>query len=191
MLKEPRHQHTSTIVTKESVEKDASPIWHTYMLHLNMFKVNAFLDLTGMHELHSMKLNTKLWQLQVRPRLCFQQALLHVAVIAVWLKSLNTRVYMCIQQISTPTHTHTHQGLSQKAKEQFQDTSDNTCSSLTAWPASLAAGTTCFFMEAGTPTKSQRTPGTTDPASRCTKWLFLVIFLGWTSINESSNQPNY
>jgi hypothetical protein len=80
----------------------------TYV-HLNMFKVNAFLDLTGMHELHSMNLNTKLWQLQVRPRPCFQQALLHVAV---WLKSLNTRVYMCIQQISTPTHTHTHQGLS-------------------------------------------------------------------------------
>ena len=80
----------------------------TYV-HLNMFKVNAFLDLTRMHELHSMNLNTKLWQLQVRPRLCFQQALLHVAV---WLKSLNTRVYMCIQQISTPTHTHTHQGLS-------------------------------------------------------------------------------
>jgi hypothetical protein len=75
----------------------------TYV-HLNMFKVNAFLDLTGMHELHSMNLNTKLWQLQVRPRPCFQQALLHVAV---WLKSLNTRVYMCIQQISTPTHTHT------------------------------------------------------------------------------------
>lgn len=74
----------------------------TYV-HLNMFKVNAFLDLTRMHELHSMNLNTKLWQLQVRPRLCFQQALLHVAV---WLKSLNTRVYMCIQQISTPTHTH-------------------------------------------------------------------------------------
>ena len=85
-------------------------------------------------------------------------------------------------------HTHTHQGIiieGQGAISGYQRQHMFIPDHLT----SFAAGTTCFFMEAGTPTKSQRTPGTTVPASRCTKWLFLVIFLGeHQEMNHPTNQ---
>ena len=95
--------------------------------------------------------------------------------------------YTCIHvyttNIDTDTHTHTSgiiiegQGAISGYQRQHMFIPDH-----------LTSFTCCsFFMEAGTPTKSQRTPGTTDPASRCTKWLFLVIF--WVNINKWIIQP--